>query len=72
MDGIDPPMNAVGRLFDGANIGMDIGNLISNLAGRVMNMSNIGMNIGGRIMNGLQIGLQVLSNIFKAIFSRPT
>ncbi len=69
MDGIDPPMNAVGRLFDGANIGMDIGNLISNLAGRVMNMSNIGMNIGGRIMNGLQIGLQVLSNIFKAIFA---
>ena len=68
MVGIVPPMNAVGRLFDGANIGMDIGNLISNLAGRVMNMSNIGMNIGGRIMNGLQIGLQVLSNIFKAIF----
>ena len=29
MDGIDPPMNAVGRIFDGTNIGMDIGNLIS-------------------------------------------
>ena len=25
MDAIDPPMNIIGRLFDGINIGMDIG-----------------------------------------------
>ena len=47
MDGIDPPMNAAGRLFDGANIGMDIGNLISNITGRIMNISNMGMNMAG-------------------------
>tara|TARA_B100000989_G_C19483856_1_gene446468 strand:+ start:64 stop:984 length:921 start_codon:yes stop_codon:yes gene_type:complete len=69
MDGIDPPMNAVGRIFDGTNIGMDIGNLISNITGRIMNIANTGLNMAGRIMNGLQVGLQVLSNVFKVVFA---
>ena len=68
MDAIDPPMNIIGRLFDGINIGMDIGNLISNIIGRVMNFVNMGMNIAGRIMNSLSVYLQMFGNILLGVF----
>jgi hypothetical protein len=67
MDGIDPPMNAVGAVAGGINMGIDIGSLISEIYGRVLNTINMGSNIAGRIMNGFQIALGVLSNIMKAL-----
>jgi len=69
MDFMDPPMNIIGRLFDGINVGIDIGNIISNIMGRVMNFVNVGMNIAGRIMNAFTVALGVLSKIFQAIFA---
>ena len=67
MDGIDPPMNAVGRVADGVNMGINTGIIVSSMSGRVMNIVNAGMNIGEFIMDGLEVSMGIISNIMKAV-----